>query len=408
VPVRVTTLRAGEWRHSWPLLLPDGKHYLYEAFAAGSLERTLMLASLDSPQQSKLLRTISYARLAGGNRLLYVRDGNLLSQRLDVDKGVLLDEPSTVATDVAYFYPVGRADFDASPSGVVVYRTDTSTGRLVRLDRKGTVIQTVDGNGLFWDHAVSADGRKAAVTVVTRATGLMDIWIYDLVRGTRDRFTADPAIEVSPAWAPDGRSIVYSQAEGGNFPHLVRRGLESTVSEPITEKGPFQFSADVAADGDTVFYQSDAGDGPHIYRVSEKTRKSEPVVKTAFSDVSPAVSRDGAWLAYSSNPTGKHEIYIQSLTTSDPVRFRVSKNGGHDPRWRSDSQELFYVNGTNVIMSAVPGPGGRWDEARLTELFRFPGDLQGFAVAPDGQSFLVSESTVGVADPLFHVMTGVR
>jgi Tol biopolymer transport system component len=408
VPAAVTRIGPAGWRDSWPLLLPDGIHFLYLAYAAGSLERTLILASLDSPKASKLVRNISFARIAGGDRLLYVRDGNLLSQTLDIAKGALVDEPVTVATNVSYFYPTGRADFDASPAGVVVFRTDTSSGRLVRLDRKGTVTQTIDGNGLFWDHAIAPDGKKAAVTVVSRGTGLMDIWIYDLTRGTRDRFTSDPAIEVSPGWMPDGKTIIYSQAEGGNFPHLVRRGLAGATSEALTPKGSFQFAANVTRDGESVFYQSDAGKGPDILRLSLKTMQSTPVVATSYSELAPAVSPDGTWLAYTSDATGTMEVYLQSLTPGDPVRVRVSNSGGRDAQWSANGQELFYLGAGKAIMSAVAGPNGRWDEATLTELFHYPGDLQAFAPAPDGQSFLVSDTRVGAADALFHVMTGVR
>ncbi|HEX6641650.1 MAG TPA: protein kinase, partial [Thermoanaerobaculia bacterium] len=206
VPASVTTLQPGDWRHTWPSLLPDGTHFLYEEFSAGTPERKLLLASLDAPGKSLLARNVSLATIAGSDLLLYVRDGNLLSQRIDVAKGITRGEASLVASDVSYFYPTARADFSASAAGVVVYRTDTSTGRLMILNRSGAVTRTLDEHNLFWDHSISRDGRKAAVTVVTRATGLMDIWIYDLARGMRERFTSDPNIEVSPAWAPDGRS----------------------------------------------------------------------------------------------------------------------------------------------------------------------------------------------------------
>jgi len=120
------------------------------------------------------------------------------------------------------------------------------------------------------------------------------------------------------------------------------------------------------------------------------------------------VSPDAAWLAYTSNPTGTMEVYLQSLAPGDPVRIRISNTGGRDAQWSANGKELFYVGPGNAIMSATPGPNGRWDDARLTELFHYAGDLQAFAAAPDGQSFLISDTKVGSADALFHVMTGVR
>jgi len=403
-PVKVTSLQKNEWRHGWPWLLPDGDHYLYLAYSAQSLDRRLVLASLRTSAQSVLANNVSEARVVGKDRLLYVRDGDLLAQRIDVAKGITVGDAAKITSDVGYFYPVARGDFDASPNGTVVYRTNTSSGRLVQFDRKGNETRIID-KGLFWDHALSPDGTKAAVTVETRSTGLMDIWIYDLARGVRDRFTSEPAIEVSPAWAPDGRSIVYSQGEGGTFPHLVQRGITASTSEELTPRGPFQYGANFSPDGD-LFYEREGEDGNNICRLSMKTKTSEVIIKTGFTEKSPAVSPDGKWLAFVSNATGAEEVYVQNLAAGS-ARIRISNKGGGTPRWRRDGRELFYVSPAEEVVSVVPDAQGRWDDARPVVLFRSSG-IFGFAVAPDGQSFLISDRAAGAADAFFHVILGFQ
>jgi serine/threonine protein kinase len=406
---RVTTVKPNEWRHSWPVLLGDGRHFLYQSFAVGTLERQLRFASLDSPAESVLATNVSSARILGDDQVLYVRDGKLLSQRIDPAKGTPIGEPSAVANDIDYFYMTARADFDASRNGVLVYRTDTSTGHLVQRDRKGAELRRIDGPDLFWDHALSPDGRKAAVTVETRSTGLMDIWIYDLARGVRDRFTSDAAIEVCPVWSPDGRSIVYAQGEGGQFPHLVRRPIDGATSEQLIAPGPFQFSPAFSPDGATLFYQRDDATSTEveIARMSMTTRVSVPAVHSGFHDAEPAVSPDGRWLAFTSNASGTNEIYVQSLEGGSP-RIRLSTGGGRLPRWRRDSKELFYVSPARAVTSVLPGADGRWDDATVTELFRVPATIRGFDAAPDGASFLISDWIPGAEDNLFHIVTGVR
>jgi Tol biopolymer transport system component/predicted Ser/Thr protein kinase len=402
-PVRVTTMQKGEWRHGWPLLLADGKHFVYLQFAAGSLDRKLLLASLDSPRQSVLATNVSLARALGAGRILYVRDGKLLSQRFDASSGDAVGEPVSVADTVDYFYPTGRADFDGSRAGTIVYRTNTSTGRLVQRDRKGVETRLIDDKELFWDHALSPDGRRAAVTVETRATGLMDIWIYDLGRVVRDRFTSDPAIEVSPAWSPDSRSIVYAQGEGGVFPHLVQRPLNGGADVDLVPRGTFQFSPAFAPDGATLFYEADLPAGSDIFRFALKTRQPEAFLHSTFNEGEPAVSPDGRWLAFVSNASGAPEVYLQSLTDASQ-RLRISTHGGRIPRWRGDSKELFFIAPGRAILSAVPGAAGRWDDATVAELFRVPSTIRGFDAAPDGQSFLISDWTPGAADDLFHII----
>ena len=370
-PVKVTSLQKGEWRHQWPTLLPDEKHFVYLAFSELSLERRLTLGSLDSPGRTVLVSNVSNARVLGKDRLAYVRDGKLLSQRFDAGKGRFTSEPETVASDVGYFYPTARAEFDTSAAGVVVYRTATNTSRVVTMDREGTETKILEDKDLVYDQMISPDGKMAAVTIDARGTGLMDIWIYDLVRGVRDRFTSDPGIEVSPSWSPDGRSIVFSQGEGGAYPHLVLRRLGSSETENLTPRDAFQFSPVFSPDGELIYFGRDVGFGADIYRLRLKTKKAEAVITSSYAEAQPQPSPDGKWLAFTSNATGTYEVYVQSLVDGS-TRTRISDNEGQLARWREDGKELFYIAANNSVMSVVPDADGRWDTAKPRELFRIP------------------------------------
>jgi serine/threonine protein kinase len=405
-PAPVTKVQPGEWRHSWPVLLPDGHHFIYLSLDANSLERKVVLADLDSPKTSILVKNVSHARVYLDDRLAFVRDGELLSQRFDLGKGTMIGDPLKIASQVAYFYPPARADFDVSRDGAFVYRSNTSTGRLALIDRDGKEIRVIDADGLFWDHKLSPDGKRAAVTVETRTTGLMDIWIYDLTRGLRERFTSEPAIEVSPAWTPDSRSIVYSQAEGGTFPHLVIRSLNSSTSQELLPRGSFQFSPSFSPDGSTLYYGRDLSAGNDIYKLDMRTMVTTPFLSTSFYEGTPAVSPRGDFLAFVSRASGSFEIYVQKLDGDSP-RVRISTSGGQSPRWSNDGT-LFYVTPARFIVSATAGPSSNWDEAKVTSLFQYSREIRGFDVTPDGQSFLISDWASGDADGSLHVMVPAR
>ena len=81
----------------------------------------------------------------------------------------------TIASSVSYFYPTARAEFDASASGNVVYRTSTGSTRTTMLDRTGTELRIIEDKDDVYDHSISPDGKKAAVSVTAPGTGLMDI-----------------------------------------------------------------------------------------------------------------------------------------------------------------------------------------------------------------------------------------
>src|SRR5438105_2480844 len=83
-----------------------------------------------------------------------------------------------------------------------------------------------------------------------------------------------------------------------------------------------------------------------------------------------------------------------------------STSGGNSPRWRRDSQELFYRSAQNAIVSVVPRLPGEWSDTNSAELFHTPPNTTRYAVSPDGHSFLFIEGTQGAADSLFHAVLG--
>jgi Tol biopolymer transport system component len=405
-PVAVTQLHARQWRHSWPQLLQDGEHFFYLSYLADSIDRQLVFASLKSPEQSVVMRNASMMRLVG-DQLLFVRDARLLSQHFDAAGGTLTGDPVALASDVSYFYPTGRADFDAA-GGTLVYRTDTSIGRLAVVNRNGIETRLIDDKNVFFDFGLSPDGGKAAASVINRDTGLADIWIYDLARGIRERFASEPWHEVSPVWSPDASFIVYSEAAGGTFPHIVRRGFTDAKATDVSPRGPFQFASSFAPDGQTLFYvREDAHRQADIFTLDMKTKRSTPVLSSNAFENSPAVSPDGKWLAYASDSTGNGEVYLMSPRGGSASPIRLSTKGGGDPQWRRDGREIVYRGPEGGIISAVPGPSGRWDDATTHELFRIP-DLQRFAILPDGQSFLVQRGSPGPSDSIYHVVLGLH
>jgi serine/threonine protein kinase len=405
-PVQVKPLRANEWRHGWPLLLPDEQHYLYQTSAMGSLERQLMFGSVDKPQTSVVLHNVSQVALLSDDRLAYVRDGKLMAQRFDAERGIVLGEPALLATDVSYFYLSARAQFSAA-NGVVVYRTDTSTGRLSLMDRGGKKIRTVDDAGLFYDLALSRDGKRAAVTVVNRSTGMGDLWVYDLARGVKDRFTSEPGFELHAVWEPDGRGIVYSEAPGGVLPHLVRRSLGSATSGNLMPPGPFQFAGSFSSDSSTLFYERQSDKTKNdVLRYDMKSGTSEPVLATVASEGDPQVSPDGKWLAFTSDASSSGDVYLVNLSSNHSERIRISANGGSNPRWRGDGGELFYLSDEKRIMHAIPRTAADWNDIRTEELFAVPPDSGAFAVTPDGQSFLIMETMLNPSDAFFNVAIG--
>ena len=104
--------------------------------------------------------------------------------------------------------------------------------------------------------------------------------------------------------------------------------------------------------------------------------------------------------------SGHFEVYVQSFPS--PVKkWKISTAGGIAPRWRRDGRELFYIAPDGALM-AVPvsfsADGQSLEQGRrridsfvnpLRMGVRIPAERvrQQYAVAPDGEHFLVNVTT---------------
>jgi dipeptidyl aminopeptidase/acylaminoacyl peptidase len=117
-----------------------------------------------------------------------------------------------------------------------------------------------------------------------------------------------------------------------------------------------------------------------------RSRQVTTLVRIGASASDAVVSPDGRWLAYSSDQTGRLEVYVAAFARADRA-VQVSTEGGRNPRWSPEGQELFFPN-TQGLFSArvIPGPAFRTETPRL--LFR--GQFQGeFDVARGAREFLM-------------------
>jgi serine/threonine-protein kinase len=96
--------------------------------------------------------------------------------------------------------------------------------------------------------------------------------------------------------------------------------------------------------GRDVWYRERAADG----RLGEP----KPLLQTSFNEGGVSFSPDSRFLAYISDETGRSEIYVRSFPSGDG-KWRVSTNGGTSARWSRDGQELFFVEGQQLMAVAV-------------------------------------------------------
>ena len=382
--------------HRWPCFLPDGRHFLYSEQPAGVAEGNgaIRVASLDSNgRDSKLVLNVDSNAAYAQGYLLFVRETTLMAQPFDLKSLAPSGDAVPVAEQIQANPSGTRWVYSVSESGLLAYRRgEVGRSQLAWLDRNGKQIQAVGDPALFGVLHLSPDRRSAAGSITDVAHHNQDIWLLDVARGVRTRFTSDPAAETAAVWSPDGRTIVFNSSRKGPA-DLYRKASNGTGAEELlyadnSEKQPSSWSPD----GRFLLYWG--GGGTWVLPDplgAAGDRKPYRLTQSAFVEINPQFSPDGRWVACQSNESGRNEIYVLPFPGPGGKK-QISAAGGILPRWRPDGKEIFYAASDRRLMAAeVSVKGGEMEVGAVRPLFGGirTGEGYSYDVSADGQKFLV-------------------
>jgi Tol biopolymer transport system component len=378
----------------WPWFLPDGRHFLFSSAA------TVRLGSLDSRQTQVLVETLSDAEYTQG-RLVYLREDMLMAQPFDPTKPALRGEAVPIGENIASIGSQRRGVFSVSQNGVLAYQSGVSGGghQLTWVDRAGKRLGTLGEPGSMMYVNLSHDGRRALSAVLDAGAHTWDVWLYDVARGVKTRFTFG-SFRVAPptVWSPDGSSIVYGGFRNGKY-GLFRKAADlSGEDEVIYSDDLVSLPTSWSPDGKTIlFYRSSGAAGNSIFGLPlAGERKPERIAPTSQLATGAQFSPDGRWVAYASLESQRPEVYAVPYP-GPGGKVQISANGGTQPRWRSDGKEVFYIALDGRLMAAeVNVQGASLEVGRVETLFGgLPGGVgpMPYDVAPGGQRFLVDVQT---------------
>lgn len=347
--------------------------------------------------------------------LLYHQEGTLLIQPFDAENLKATGEPTSLAENLISSSVF--AEFSASTTGILAYRTGIryAPTELAWYDRGGKRVAQVAESGGWINPELSPDGSRLAVEDYWGALR-GDIWILDLARGTRSRFTFDAAKENTPLWAPNGTHIAYVSAIRGVGSGIYLKAADGLGKEILIRKADKSTTAPWldawSRDGKGLVYSFIPGEGSRMVEFVPISGNEGGDSRSA-SIVNPRsrqgqFSPDGRWFAYVDNNTGRSEIYVEEFPARGS-KWQVSTNGGVQPRWRSDGKELFFVSSDRRLMAVPIVAEATFQAGVPQELFLTPA-YRGFiadryihhqyAVAADGQRFLINAEVANASSPI--------
>jgi eukaryotic-like serine/threonine-protein kinase len=390
----------GEVRVNWPWFLPDGRRFLYQSRRRDGSGQ-VMLGERGRPSRL-LLPAVSNAQWMDPDLVVFVRDGTLLAQRVDLDAARIVGEPIPIAGSTDYIYSTARAEFATSRTGHVVYQTHTDMSRLVWRDRAGMRIREIGRPGNYQSVRLAPDGR-VLVERYRPGLGTPDVLALDETRGEA-RLTWDAASETKPILLRDGVSLLFMADRDGNSPNVFRKNLTTGAEKALAPAGQMQWPEDVSANEQTLAYaqRTPRGNFDILTLALDAPGTPSVLLGSPFDETGLRFSPDGHAAAFISDESEHYEVYVAPFPAMTP-RVRVSARGGRALRWNPAGRELIYLSNDGGVVSVRVQTTPSLELGTPTTLFVIPRGESwlDFAVSADGERFLtITPDSRGDEQPL--------
>jgi serine/threonine-protein kinase len=345
-----------------------------------------------------------------------VHRGTLFAVPFDLSALEVRGSPVVVLNQVAYSSNNGGAQFEASQTGTLVYRSgDTRSGLITVqwLESDGKTRALLPKPGNYGRPSLSPDGRRLAIEV-GEGSG-QDIWVYDLERDTMTPRTFDGKLNLAPIWSPDGLYIVFGSANGLSWTRADGAGKPQLLIRSKNNVFPWSFTPDGKR---LAYHEMDPKTSFDLWTVplendgaGLRAGKPEVFLQTPADEQVPSFSPDGKWLAYSSSETGSFQVHVRAFPDTG-AKWQISVDGGDYPMWSRSGRELFFESMGNRIMVAgytvhgdsfVADKPRLWSEKTLGNTFTFGKNVD---LAPDGQRVVALMPAEGLEtrQPQHHVI----
>lgn len=391
-PAQQLTDLNGNDSHRWPSFLPDGQRFVYTAQAGSGLSG-IFLASLSDPRGRRLTSDAVNGQVVNGF-LLFTRGTTIVAAKLDLEKAALGAENTAVAGGVKVMPDRNFGAFSVADNGTIAYAPGDAIGmRLAWFDRTGRQIEALNAADVRGELDLSHDGHLL-VSDHTNPDGHRGVQVLDLRRG------AAPVARVlkradSPIFSPAGESIAYGSND------LVRKWIDGSEREQVLAKSSVaSYPDDWSRDGRWLLFERVDPQTNFDLMLLDLHSQGEPQVylRTPANEAHARISPDGRWVAYASDESGRPEVYVQSFPTVGSGKWQISTQGGDQPYWRADNQELYFITPGLDLMSVPIRPGKSFAPGVPTKLFTTRAVFSGitgarnyYVAASDGKRFLVQD-----------------
>ncbi len=311
-------------------------------------------------------------------------------------------------------------------------------------EKRILISSPVSGGRLYWP-AFSPKGDFLACAILTGERSC-DLYVQELggdyaPKGELRRLTREGVVIEGLAWAPDGRSLVYSASRGSDFylwrvpisgrvepgrlelagagvryPAVSRTGnmlaysrfdWESDIWKFERSASPQRFlsstrselDAQFSPDGKRIAFSTDrSGKGSELWVAgADGTNLSRLTEPTGYRLGSPRWSPDGRWIAYDAQGgDGRWDVYLIDAAGGQPRCLTPQASDENLPSWSRDGRWIYFASNRSGRYEVWRKPAAGGEDVLITR----DGGFEAFESC-DGKTLYYTKETSTRTSPLF-------
>lgn len=243
----------------------------------------------------------------------------------------------------------------------------------------------VIGQTIFYRSASVSMNNQKMVFESNRDGNLPELYLANIDGTSLSRLTNNSAIEGSPQWSPDGKSIIYYSLEdraSSNF-DIYLLDIETMYNRKITTHSGLDMAPIWSPNGQKIYYTS-RSKGTDELRVFDLNKETDELfMKNIEHHYGISFSPDGSkFLAVKVYEKNWDIVIIDLKTKSILKRFEHTAKE-NNPIWSSDGQAIFFASNRDNIWQIYSMNIHGNNIKNLTDGF---GNSRFFTMSPSGKN----------------------